>query len=101
MKNWIIIPKIPGLLVLVMLILFGLDMAKPGIGQFAVIPTLRNSAQESIKTIPKLKILPNLPITEHQPASIPTNNQQPQPQKPPPRANCTVVETYAGQCQPI
>ncbi len=96
MRRWIIIPKVPGLLVLLMLILFGLDMAKPGIGQFALVPSLRKSAQQSIQTIPKPRIIPNLPVTETPSAAT---NEPPQP--PPQRANCTAVEVYAGNCQAL
>ena len=93
MKHWIIIPRVPGLLILLMLILFGLDMAKPGIGQFALVPSLRKSAQQSIQTIPKPRIIPNLPAPQTPPAAT---NEPPQP--PPQRANCTAVEVYAGRC---
>jgi hypothetical protein len=96
MKHWIIIPKIPGLLVLFMLILFGLDMAKQGIGQFALIPSLKKSAQQSIQTLPTPLSIPNLPQIQTEPA---VTNEQPQP--PPQRANCTAVEIYAGQCSQL
>jgi hypothetical protein len=79
-----------------MLVLFGLDMAKPGIGQFALIFRLKKSAQQSIQAIPKPRIIPNLPVTETPPA---TTNEPPQP--PPQRANCTAVEVYAGKCQEL
>ncbi|MCT7964549.1 hypothetical protein NG791_28115 [Laspinema sp. D1] len=96
MKRWIIIPRVPGLLVLLMLVLFGLDMAKPGIGQFALIPSLKKSASQSIQAIPKPRILPNLPAPE----TPPTATDEP-PQPPPQRANCTAIEVYAGQCQAL
>jgi hypothetical protein len=96
MKGWVIIPGVPGLLVLLMLVLFGLDMAKPGIGQFALIFRLRKSAQQSIQAIPKPRIIPNLPVTEPPPAA--TNEPA---QLPPQRANCTAIETYSGQCQQL
>ncbi len=93
MKRWLIIPRVPGLLVLLMLVLFGLDMAKPGIGQFALIPSLRKSASQSIQAIPKPRIIPNLPAPQTPSAAT---NEPPQP--PPQRANCTAVEIYAGKC---
>ncbi|MCT7984981.1 hypothetical protein NG796_17045 [Laspinema sp. A4] len=96
MKRWIIIPRVSGLLVLLMLVLFGLDMAKPGIGQFALIPSLRKSASQSIQAIPKPRIIPNLPAPETLPA---TANEPPQP--PPQRANCTAIEVYASQCRQL
>ncbi|MCT7981450.1 hypothetical protein [Laspinema olomoucense] len=96
MKRWIIIPRVPGLLVLLMLVLFGLDMAKPGIGQFALIPSLRKSASQSIQTIPKPKIIPTLPAP---PTPAAATNEPLQP--PPQRANCTAVEVYAGHCQAL
>ncbi|MCT7957247.1 hypothetical protein [Laspinema palackyanum] len=93
MKRWIIIPRVPGLLVLLMLVLFALDMAKPGIGQFAIIPNLRKSAQQSIQSIPKPGIIPHLPVTET------PQPEPPQPPQPPPqRADCTAIESYANQC---
>ncbi|MCT7975733.1 hypothetical protein [Laspinema olomoucense] len=84
------------MLVLLMLVLFGLDMAKPGIGQFALIFRLRKSAQQSIQAIPTPRIIPNPPALQTPPA---TTNEPPQP--PPQRANCTAVEVYAGQCQQL
>ncbi|MCT7965020.1 hypothetical protein NG799_01570 [Laspinema sp. D1] len=100
MKQFIIIPRIQGLLVLLMLILFGLDLAKPGIGQFALIPSWKQSAQTSIPKIPNSLPIPSIPAIRTQtatPSAAPNKPTQPPPQ----RANCTVVETYAGQCQPI
>ncbi|MCT7989037.1 hypothetical protein [Laspinema olomoucense] len=68
-------------------------MAKPGIGQFALIFRLRKSAQQSIQAIPTPRIIPNLPALQTPPAAT---NEPPQP--PPQRANCTAVEVYAGHC---
>lgn len=93
MNRYIIIPRLPGLFVLAMLILFGLDMAKPGIGQFALIPSLKQSAKTTIPKIPKSLPIPSIPATATPPA---TSSEPPQP--PPKRANCTAIETYLNQC---
>lgn len=95
MKRWIIIPRNSGLLLLVMLILFALDMAKPGIGQFALIPSLKQSAQTRIPQIPTPRIIPTLPQPE---TPQPEDNQPPQLPPPPQRADCTAIESYANQC---
>lgn len=100
MKRWIIIPRVPGLLVLVMLILFGLDLAKPGIGQFALIPSLRKSAQDTIPDIPKSLPIPSIPVIPVQtatPSAVPNEPPQPLPQ----RADCTAIESYANQCSQL
>jgi len=97
MKHWIIITRNSGLLLLIMLILFGLDMAKPGIGKFALIPSLKQSAQTRIPQIPKALPIPSIPAIPAQTATPSAAPNEP-PQPPPQRTDCTAVETYSNQC---
>ncbi|MCT7970258.1 hypothetical protein NG799_28480 [Laspinema sp. D1] len=98
MKRWIIIPRVPGLLVLAMVVLFGLDLAKPGIGQFALLPSLRKSAQDTIPDIRKSLPIPSIPVIPAQTATPSAGPNEP-PQPPPQRADCTTVEVYTNECQ--
>lgn len=83
-----------------MLVLFGLDLAKPGIGKFALIPSLKQSAQTRIPQIPKSLPIPSIPTI---PAQTATPSDAPnEPTQPPlQRADCTAVEVYTSECQQL